>query len=126
MQMPQHLNDEHMRMYEWNGAGSGTGIAVGTATKPRWRASYAVLAVLTSLLVLNGCDSKETAALPDEQIGQSAADDQPAYNDAPMDSVEAGAPGADASAQPEAVSPVEGGQPAPESAAPVEDTPPQP
>lgn len=124
MQMPQYLNDEHMRMYEWNGA--GTGIAAHAAAKPRWHASYAVLAVLTSLLVLNGCDTQETAALPGDQIEQSAADDQPLYNDAPMDSVEAGAPAGDMSAQPEAVSPVEGGQPLGESAAPVEDTPPQP
>lgn len=123
MQMPQHLNDEHMRMYEWNGVGTG---AVVRAAKPRWHASYAVLAVLTSLLVLNGCDTQETAALPGDQVEQSAADDQPLYNDAPMDSVEAGAPAGDTSAQPEAVSPVEGGQPLDQSAAPAEDTPPQP
>lgn len=124
MQMPQYLNDEHMRMYEWNGA--GTGIATrDAAAKPRWHASYAVLAVLTSLLVLNGCDTQETAALPGDQFEQSA-DAQPAYNEAPMDSVEAGAPAGDMGVQPEAVSPVEGGQPLDESAAPVEDTPQQP
>ena len=124
MQMPQYLNDEHMRMYEWNGA--GTGIATRAMAKPRWHVSYAVLAVLTSLLILNGCDTQETAALPGDQFEQSAADDQPLYNDAPMDSVEAGAPAGDMGAQPEAVSPVEEGQPLDESVAPVEDTPQQP
>lgn len=124
MQMPQHLNDEHMRMYEWNGA--RTGAVPRAAAKRRWHASYAVLAVLTSLLVLNGCDTQETAALPGDQVEQSAADDQPLYNDAPTDSVEAGAPDGETSAQPEAVSPVEGGQPLDQSAAPVEDSPPQP
>ena len=123
MQMPHHLNDEHMRMYEWNGAGPG--IAARAAAKPRWHASYAVLAVLTSLLVLNGCDTQETAALPGDQVEQSTADAQPAYNDVPMDSVEAGAPAGDMSAPPSAVSPVEG-RPLDESAAPLDDTPQQP
>lgn len=124
MHMPQHLNDEHMRMYEWTGAGAG--IAAGAVAKPRWRASHGVLAVLTSLLILSGCDKQETAAVPGEQVEQSAADAQPAYNEAPTGSAEAGAPTSDMGAQPEAVSPVEGGQPLDGSAAPVEESPQQP
>lgn len=126
MQISQHLNDEHMRMYEWNGAGSSAGLATRTVPKSRWHASYAVLAALTSLLILNGCDTQETATLSDDSFEQSAADAQPAYNEGPVDSVEAGAPGSDMSPQPEAVAPVEGGQPLDENAAPVESTPPQP
>ncbi len=54
----RHLNDEHMRLYEWSGAGTGMPHQVHLRPKRShsWHASYAVLAVLTSLLILNGCD----------------------------------------------------------------------
>jgi hypothetical protein len=67
--MPHHLNDEHMRLYEWSGA--GTGMAHTLPTRSRrghpWQASHAVLALLTSLLILNGCDSLR----PAEPSGES-------------------------------------------------------
>lgn len=73
--IPPYLNDEHMQLYEWNGAGIGMqhDLQVRTQTRSSWHASYAVLALLTSLLVLNGCDSKrpaETAAEKSGQIGE--------------------------------------------------------
>lgn len=54
----RHLNDEHMRLYEWSGAGTGMSHQVHLRPKRShsWHASYAVLAVLTSLLILNGCN----------------------------------------------------------------------
>lgn len=54
----RHLNDEHMRLYEWSGAGTGMAhqIDLRPTRNHSWHASYAVLAVLTSLLILNGCD----------------------------------------------------------------------
>lgn len=64
----RHLNDEHMRLYEWCGAGDGTGCAIPPRSKRThpWHASYSVLAVMTSVLILNGCDKKD----PVEQAGE--------------------------------------------------------
>lgn len=60
----QHLNDEHMRLYEWSGAGPGITLNLPPRSKRShpWHASNAVLAVMTSLLILNGCDSKASSA----------------------------------------------------------------
>ena len=54
MPTPQHLDDEHMRLYEWSGAGTGMRHALpfGSKRSHPWHASYGVLAVLTSLLIL--------------------------------------------------------------------------
>ena len=63
-----YLNDEHMQLYEWSG--TVTGIAGVTPAKSKrthsWHASYSVLAVMTSLLILNGCN-KAPAVRGDEQ-----------------------------------------------------------
>jgi hypothetical protein len=71
-----HLNDEHMQLYEWSG--SGTEIAFSTPAKSKrahpWHASYAVLAVLTSLLILNGCDKQGPAERAGEQMDRSVQD----------------------------------------------------
>lgn len=65
----RHLNDEHMRLYEWSGAGTGMSHEVRSRPKRShaWHASYAVLAVLTSLLILNGCDERGPAEEASEQ-----------------------------------------------------------
>ena len=65
----KHLDDEHMRLYEWSGAGTGMATVVPERSKRThaWHASYGVLALLTSLLTLNGCDRKG----PGEQVGQA-------------------------------------------------------
>jgi hypothetical protein len=101
MHKTNHLNDEHMRLYEWRGAGIGGSIPARSKRSHPWQASYAVLAVLTSLLVLNGCDNQDSAEQASEQIEQRMKD-RPLYDDAasrPMP--EAGAPTADeAPAQP--------------------------
>lgn len=71
--MKNHLDDEHMRLYEWSGAGPGT--LAGIPEKPKrphpWHASYGVLALLTSLLILNGCDRKGPAEKAGEQVDQA-------------------------------------------------------
>jgi hypothetical protein len=57
----QHLDDEHMVLYEWSGAGTfGHGPEKSKRTHP-WHASYSVLAVMASLLILSGFNSKTPA-----------------------------------------------------------------
>lgn len=91
-----HLNDEHMQLYEWSGIGIGEASIPAKSKRPHpCRASYAVLGVLTSLLILNGCDNQDSAERASEQIKQRMKD-QPLYDDAtsqPMPG--AGAPAAD-------------------------------
>lgn len=96
-----HLNDEHMQLYEWSGAGTYISIPAKSKRTHPWRASYAVLGVLTSLLVLNGCDNQDSAEQASEQIEQRMKD-RPLYDDdASRPMPEAGAPAADeAPAQP--------------------------
>lgn len=67
--MPQYLNDEHMKLYEWSGAGTGIAFSLPAKSKRThpWHASYAVLASLTSLLILNGCISKPSAGQTRDQ-----------------------------------------------------------
>jgi hypothetical protein len=69
----KHLDDEHMRLYEWSGAGAGTvtGIPEKSKRTHAWHASYGVLALLTSLLALNGCDRKGPTEQAGEQVGQA-------------------------------------------------------
>jgi len=69
----KHLDDEHMRLYEWSGAVAGmvTGIPEKSKRTHAWHASYGVLALLTSLLALNGCDRKGPAEQAGEQVDQA-------------------------------------------------------
>lgn len=56
---PPYLDDEHMRLYEWNGAGVAPPRVPPRSKRTHpWHASYGVLALLTSLLALNACDNK--------------------------------------------------------------------
>lgn len=73
-QASKHLNDEHMQMYEWSGLGAvATGALPADSKRTHaWHASYGVLAVLTTLLILNGCDSQTAAEQKSEQVGQAA------------------------------------------------------
>lgn len=79
-QTTQHLNDEHMQLYEWSGAGAGTRLLGAAPRKSKrthaWHASYGVLALLTSLLALNGCDSKGPVEQAGEQVDQAVKDMQ--------------------------------------------------
>lgn len=70
----KHLNDEHMQMYEWSGLGAAVAGAMPAGAKRThsWHASYGVLAVLTTLLILNGCDTQTAAEQASEQVGQAA------------------------------------------------------
>ena len=76
MYSTKHLDDEHMRLYEWSGAGAGIAVALPKKSKRThaWHASYAVLGLLTSLLALNGCDRKGLAEQAGEQVDQAIRD----------------------------------------------------
>ncbi len=67
-----HLADEHMNLYEWCGGVASFGLPVETRRPRRWHASYGALAVLTSLLVLNGCDRQGPLDQTGDQVGQPA------------------------------------------------------
>jgi hypothetical protein len=87
----RYLGDEHMRLYEWNGIGDGMSGPDPERSKRThsWHASYAVLAVLTSVLILNGCDKQGAAEQASEQIGQAAQEPPP--HDTPTAPAEAAA-----------------------------------
>ncbi len=74
MHTSNHLNDEHMRLYEWSGAVMQHAIPTGSKRTHPWHASYSVLALLTSLLILNGCDNKGPAEQAGEQVDQAVQD----------------------------------------------------
>ena len=65
-----HLDDEHMKLYEWSGAGAGMAFAMPARSRRThpWHASHGVLAVLTSLLILSACDSKNPVEQASEQV----------------------------------------------------------
>jgi len=94
--MPQYLNDEHMKLYEWSGAGAGIAFSLPAKSKRThpWHASYAVLASLTSLLILNGCISKPSAEQVALKFQQSKARPHDAMTAQPIP-VEAAAPAAE-------------------------------
>jgi hypothetical protein len=122
----KYLNDEHMRLYEWNAAGNGTVIPVRSKRSHSWQASYAVLAVLTSLLILNGCNNKASAERDTSQAALDAMDEpRPLYDEAiaPLEPVEAAAPAAEDVDVQAAEGP---GEPAPEATEPAGETPQQP
>jgi hypothetical protein len=75
MNTTRHLDDEHMRLYEWSGAGTGMphALPAGSKRSHPWHASYGVLAVLTTLLIL-GCDNKGPAEQTGEQVGEAVED----------------------------------------------------
>lgn len=97
----KHLNDEHMRLYEWSGLGTQMVSLHPTKSKRThpWHASYSVLAVLTSLLILNGCDKQRAIEQASEQLGQPVQEprEQPLHEEAGAQpaQAEAAAPGAD-------------------------------
>lgn len=59
----QHLDDEHMQLYEWSGAGAGTVCDIPAQSKRtyRWRAACGVLALMGGLLILSGCNTPNPA-----------------------------------------------------------------
>lgn len=67
----QHLNDEHMRLYEWSGAGMQIAFPAKSKRTHPWHASYGVLALLTSLLALNACDNTGPTEQAGEQLDQA-------------------------------------------------------
>lgn len=92
-----HLSDEPMRMYEWSGAAAATRPATAAAARRRsvpWNASYAVLAALTGLLILSGCDNQDTADQASERIEQRMGE-QPRYDTTAPPADEAAGPASD-------------------------------
>ena len=65
--------DEHMALYEWCGAGTnGNGLVPAEMKRSHsWHASYGVLGVLTSLLLLAGCDGGRPDATSEAGIDQA-------------------------------------------------------
>jgi hypothetical protein len=122
MKPTKHLNDEHMRLYEWSGLGGQTAATLPdrSTRSHSWHASYGVLAALTTLLILNGCDQQTAAEQASEQVGQVTQEPpEPLYDNmtAPAD---AAAPGTD-EAPPAAM-----GEPATEAGGQPGDAPQQP
>ncbi len=79
----QHLDDEHMRLYEWSGAGTGFTVPAKSKRTHSWHASYSVLAVMTSLLILSGCNSKSPAESANEQaVGEIKMKEGALYEEA--------------------------------------------
>lgn len=66
-----HLADEHMNLYEWNGGTAQFWQPAETRRAARWPRPLGVLAVLASLLVLNGCDRQGPAEAAGEKIDQA-------------------------------------------------------
>jgi hypothetical protein len=73
MRTTPHLNDEHMQLYEWSGTVTGIAFSLPARSKRShpWHASHAVLGVLTSLLILNGCDNQGPAERAGERVDRS-------------------------------------------------------
>lgn len=74
----KHLNDEHMRLYEWSGAGAGAvfDIPAKSGRAHPWHAPCTTMAVLASLLMLNGCNSDTSSELTREQAALDAQGDE--------------------------------------------------
>ncbi|MFP5404421.1 MAG: hypothetical protein ACLGG2_06990 [Gammaproteobacteria bacterium] len=70
--MTPHL-DEHMTHYEWSGAGTGMAHRLPADAKRDhpWHASYGILALLTTLLILNGCDRQGPAERAGAQVDEA-------------------------------------------------------
>ena len=106
-QAMKYLNDEHMRLYEWSGLGTAMDgpRPVKSKRTHSWHASYSVLAVLTTLLIVNGCDKQATAEQASEQVGQAVQEPQgqPPVNDATAQAPgEAAAPATEGTGEPAA------------------------
>lgn len=72
-----YLNDEHMQLYEWSGAGAGITLTRLPKARRRaraWHPLYGILALLTTLLALTGCDSPGPAEGAGEQVEQAIQD----------------------------------------------------
>lgn len=66
--------DEHMTHVEWSGALAAIPLRLTAGKRHRhsWQASSGILALLASLLILNGCDRPETPPTPPGEAGSPA------------------------------------------------------
>ena len=90
----QHLDDEHMRLYEWSGAGAGTICDIPAQSKRTypWHAAYSVLALMGSLLTLSGCNTQSPAEQASEQAGGMKMKGRSLYEEATSKPVPAKSP----------------------------------
>lgn len=65
--------DEHMTHYEWSGAVTAIPLkpSAGSRRDHPWHASTGILALLATLLILNGCDSQGPAERAGAQIDET-------------------------------------------------------
>ncbi|MDP1535459.1 MAG: hypothetical protein Q8L92_17920, partial [Rubrivivax sp.] len=77
---------EHMRFYEWSGASNSAMLPAARRRRHPWHASSAVLALLTSLLIVQGCDRKG----PAERAGENVDRAMQGLRNAPGPAQEAG------------------------------------
>lgn len=68
----KHLDDEHMQLYEWSGAGAACVVAAQFPRAHPRHASYGVLALMSGLLILSGCYSKNPAVATSERGGDKS------------------------------------------------------
>ncbi|MEW6413787.1 MAG: hypothetical protein AB1482_00855 [Pseudomonadota bacterium] len=112
MTKPPTHPDEHMTHVEWSGALTAIPLRLTAGKRRRhaWQASSGILALLASLLILNGCDRQETSPTPPEGAGATATPS--GGGEPPPDAVPA-VPEAPAEAPPPAGTPGEGSAPKP-------------
>jgi len=89
----QYLDDEHMQLYEWSGAGAGTICDIPAQSKrtDSWHAVYRVLALMGSLLTLSACNTPGPAEQAAGELNMKAGSqyEQATSRPAPAESPEA-------------------------------------
>lgn len=90
----QYLEDEHMQLYEWSGADAGAtrGIPARSKRTHPWHASYGVLALTTSLLILSGCYNKGPAEQASDQAVEEMKRKGPLYEETAVNPTPAESP----------------------------------
>ena len=76
MKLRYPYQDEHITHYEWSGALTAIPLKLpaGTRRDHPWHASAAILALLASLLILNGCDRQGPAEKAGARIDEAVQD----------------------------------------------------
>lgn len=83
---PPSLNAEHIKHYALHDVGSGTALQ-RSRHRHTWRVCCAALAILTTFLLLNGCEKKGVAEQAGAQVDEAARS-----NKDPVDAINQAAP----------------------------------